>query len=110
MRALSPEADDARRHLVEYVQTSLKGANILHEDLQTEASLGGTLPNPRYGYAIFRHDPTVKPSPSTGVGTIAALKAYAAFARHLSVNIAILWYATLITPPDWLGRPRGTGD
>ena len=39
MRALGPEADDARRHLVEYVQTSLKGANILEEDPQAEASL-----------------------------------------------------------------------
>ena len=39
MRALGPEADDARRHLVEYVQTSLKGANILQEDPQAEASL-----------------------------------------------------------------------
>lgn len=39
LRALGPEADDARRHLVEYVQTSLKGANILEEDPQAEASL-----------------------------------------------------------------------
>src|SRR5215831_16421285 len=39
LRALSPEAEDARRHLVEYVQTSLKGANILEEDPQAEASL-----------------------------------------------------------------------
>ena len=39
MRALSPEAEDARRHLVEYVHTSLKGANILEEDPQAEASL-----------------------------------------------------------------------
>jgi hypothetical protein len=39
MRALGPEAEDARRHLVEYVQTSLKGANILEEDPQAEASL-----------------------------------------------------------------------
>src|SRR5499427_4298587 len=39
LRALSPEADDARRHLVEYVQTSLKGGNILEEDPQAEASL-----------------------------------------------------------------------
>ena len=40
MRALGPEAEDARRHLVEYVQTSLKGGNILVEgDPQAEASL-----------------------------------------------------------------------
>jgi hypothetical protein len=39
LRALSPEAEDARRHLVEYVQTSLKGANILQEDHQAEALL-----------------------------------------------------------------------
>src|SRR5262247_1335149 len=39
MRALGPEAEDARRHLVEYVQTSLKGANILEEDPQAEAAL-----------------------------------------------------------------------
>src|SRR6516225_10753844 len=39
MRALGPEAEDARRHLVEYVQTSLKGANVLEEDPQAEASL-----------------------------------------------------------------------
>ena len=39
MRALGPEAEDARRHLVEYVQTSLKGGNILEEDPQAEASL-----------------------------------------------------------------------
>jgi uncharacterized membrane protein len=39
MRALGPEAEDARRHLVEYVQTSLRGANILEEDPQAEASL-----------------------------------------------------------------------
>ena len=39
MRALGPEAEDARRHLVEYVQTSLKGANILQEDPQAEALL-----------------------------------------------------------------------
>src|SRR6516165_494839 len=39
MRALGPEAEDARRHLVEYVQTSLKGANVLQEDPQAEASL-----------------------------------------------------------------------
>jgi hypothetical protein len=39
MRALGPEAEDARRHLVEYVQTSLKGPNILEEDPQAEAAL-----------------------------------------------------------------------
>jgi len=39
MRALGPEAEDARRQLVEYLQTSLKGANILEEDPQAEASL-----------------------------------------------------------------------
>ena len=39
MRALGPEAEDARRHLVEYVQTALKGANVLEEDPQAEASL-----------------------------------------------------------------------
>jgi hypothetical protein len=39
MRGLGSEAEDARRHLVEYVQTSLKGANILEEDPQAEASL-----------------------------------------------------------------------
>ena len=39
LRALSPEADDARRRLVEYVQTSLKGGNILVENPQAEASL-----------------------------------------------------------------------
>ena len=167
MRALGPEAEDARRHLVEYVQTSLKGAHVLEEDPQAEASLeaagtslrairvsdeqkvalcaptlstgrtaaldrvrrirrddpkaadhdrdplashhfrqfrisgsaqhhrdgfvmpggiahlGRLLSNPRYGYAIFQHDPSVERSLSTGVGTIAALKAYAASARPL---------------------------
>ena len=39
MRGLGPEAEDARRHLVEYVQTALKEANILEEDPQAEASL-----------------------------------------------------------------------
>src|SRR5262249_40759155 len=160
-RALGPEAEDARRHLVEYVQISLKGAHILAEDPQAEAALeavgtslrairvsdeqkvalwndarqlyrqggrqrwvvvdeygravptaadqhsdrlaghhlrqfwisgsaqhhgdsfvlpggvahlGGRLSNPRYGYAIFQDDPSVERSPSTGVGTIAALK------------------------------------
>src|SRR5262252_1521119 len=32
LRALNPEAEDARRHLVQYVQTSLKGGNILEPD------------------------------------------------------------------------------
>ena len=39
MRALGSQAEDARRHLVEYVQTALKGANVLEEDPQAEASL-----------------------------------------------------------------------
>jgi hypothetical protein len=39
MRALGPEAEDARRHLVEYVQISLNEDNILQEDPQAEASL-----------------------------------------------------------------------
>jgi hypothetical protein len=39
MRGLGPEAQDARRYLVEYVQTSLKGANILEEDPQAEPLL-----------------------------------------------------------------------
>ncbi|MBO0759476.1 MAG: hypothetical protein J2P54_26855 [Bradyrhizobiaceae bacterium] len=39
MRALGPVAEDARRQLLEYVRTSLKGANILEEDPQAEASL-----------------------------------------------------------------------
>ena len=39
MRALGPEVEDARRYLVEYVQTALKGANVLEEDPQAEASL-----------------------------------------------------------------------
>src|SRR5215472_9524877 len=39
MRSWGPEAEDARRYLVEYVQTSLKGANILEEVPQAEASL-----------------------------------------------------------------------
>jgi len=37
MRALGPEAEDARRHLVEYVQTALKEANVLEESPQAEA-------------------------------------------------------------------------
>ena len=36
IRGLGPEADDARAHLVEYLQTSLKEANILEEDPQAE--------------------------------------------------------------------------
>jgi uncharacterized membrane protein len=39
MRALGSEAGDARRHLIAYVQTSLKDANPLEEDPQAEASL-----------------------------------------------------------------------
>jgi hypothetical protein len=39
MRALGPEAGDARRHLVEYVQTVLREANILENAPQAEASL-----------------------------------------------------------------------
>jgi len=39
LRALGPKADDARRHLVEYVQISLKEANIIVEDPEAEASL-----------------------------------------------------------------------
>jgi len=39
MRSLGPDAEDARRHLIEYVEISLKGANILEEDPQAEASL-----------------------------------------------------------------------
>src|SRR5215475_12464531 len=39
MRALGPEAGDARRHLLEYVQTALKEANILEENPRAEASL-----------------------------------------------------------------------
>src|SRR5215813_3316337 len=39
------------------------------------AHLGGHLSNPRYGYAIFQDDPSVERPLTTGVGTIAALKA-----------------------------------
>src|SRR6516165_3584184 len=39
MRALGPEAEDARRHLVEYVQIALKEANVLEANPQAEASL-----------------------------------------------------------------------
>jgi len=39
MRTLGPDAGDARRHLLEYVQTVLKHANILEESPQAEASL-----------------------------------------------------------------------
>lgn len=39
MRALGSEAENARRHLVEYVQTGVKEDNILEEDPQAEASL-----------------------------------------------------------------------
>ena len=38
MRALGPDSEDARQHLVEYVQTTLKGAT-LEEDPQAEALL-----------------------------------------------------------------------
>jgi hypothetical protein len=39
MRALGSEADEAHRHLVEYVQQSLTDANIVEEDPQAEAFL-----------------------------------------------------------------------
>jgi hypothetical protein len=39
MRGLGPEADDARRHLLGYVQTSLHQVNILEENPDAEASL-----------------------------------------------------------------------
>jgi len=39
MRALGPEAEDARRHLIEYVQIALKAANTLEEQPQAEAAL-----------------------------------------------------------------------
>jgi hypothetical protein len=39
VRGLGPEAQGVRRYLVEYVQTSLKGAHILEEDPQAEALL-----------------------------------------------------------------------
>jgi hypothetical protein len=39
MRALGPQAGEARRHLVEYVQTSLHEDSILEEDPEAEASL-----------------------------------------------------------------------
>jgi hypothetical protein len=39
MRGLGPEAEDARRHLLGYVQTSLKEVNILRENPDAEASL-----------------------------------------------------------------------
>jgi hypothetical protein len=39
MRGLGPEAEDARRNLVEYLQAALKGANILEEDPRAEAFL-----------------------------------------------------------------------
>jgi hypothetical protein len=39
MRALGPEAEDARQHLVEYVQTALTEANVLEENPHAEARL-----------------------------------------------------------------------
>lgn len=39
LRGLGPEAEDARRHLVEYIQTSLKDAEVVEEDPRAEASL-----------------------------------------------------------------------
>jgi hypothetical protein len=39
MRGLGPEAEEARRHLLGYVQTSLKEVNILEENPDAEASL-----------------------------------------------------------------------
>jgi hypothetical protein len=39
MRGLGPEADDARRHLLGYLQISLHEANILEESPDAEASL-----------------------------------------------------------------------
>jgi hypothetical protein len=153
MRALGPETEDARRHLVKYVKTelnewqgnpfeanprqeasleaagtSLRAIRVPDEQKATwegardrykqvirqrwilvdasggtipdpliifcgsaqrhhdgfvlpggVAHLGGPLPNRRYGYAIYRHiraDPSVERSLSTGVGRIAALKAW----------------------------------
>ena len=42
MRTLGPEADDARRHLLEYVRTVLNEAQVLDEDRQAEADLNAT--------------------------------------------------------------------
>jgi hypothetical protein len=39
MRALGPQSGEARRHLVEYVEASLREDNILDEDPAAEASL-----------------------------------------------------------------------
>ncbi len=39
MRALGPETDEARRHLVEYLQAALKDGNILEKDPRAEAFL-----------------------------------------------------------------------
>jgi hypothetical protein len=39
MRALGPQAGEARQHLIEYVQTSLHEESILDEDPEAEASL-----------------------------------------------------------------------
>lgn len=40
MQALGPQADPAHRHLVEYVQASLKDANIAKKDPEAEGFLG----------------------------------------------------------------------
>jgi hypothetical protein len=39
LRTLGPEADEARQHLVEYVQTALNEANLLEADPYAEGSL-----------------------------------------------------------------------
>jgi hypothetical protein len=39
LRTLGPEADEARRHLVEYAQTALNEANLLEADPYAEGSL-----------------------------------------------------------------------
>jgi hypothetical protein len=39
MRSVGPEADEAHRHLIEYVRASLKERNIAEEDPQAEALL-----------------------------------------------------------------------
>jgi hypothetical protein len=42
-RALGPDADETRRHLVEYLQESLDGrGNVIEEDLRAEAILDAT--------------------------------------------------------------------
>ena len=40
MRSLGPQAEQARQHLVEYVQTSLTDSNIAEKDPQAESFLG----------------------------------------------------------------------